>query len=81
VNLLYKRTPKVVLSVGDSADLGISDRYGHLLSLLVASYVWLDDEEDKAVYYKSLYDEEAARLERDDRSIGDSRIKDVLGWC
>jgi hypothetical protein len=51
-----------------------------LLPLLVASYVWLEDEEEKASYYMNLYRERAADIERKNRSYAPIKIKNIYGW-
>lgn len=53
--LTYRRAPYV--ATGDDMDeaIDISREVEELLPLLVASYLWLDDDSDKAQYYMSLY--------------------------
>lgn len=55
VQLTYRRAPYV--ATGDDMDeaIDISREVEELLPLLVASYLWLDDDSDKAQYYMSLY--------------------------
>ena len=53
----------------------------HLLSLLTASYFWLDDDPEKADYYASVYRSELNRiLATQPKGIGND-YKDVLGWA
>ncbi len=50
----YKSAPVLTLSDADT-DISISAETEHLLPLLTASFMWLDDDSEKAQYYMSLY--------------------------
>ncbi len=50
----YLSAPALSLSE-DDPDISISAETEHLLPLLTASFMWLDDDADKAQYYMSLY--------------------------
>ena len=59
----YKRAPKLVtLDTPDDESIDISSGAEALVPLLVASYVWLSDDEERAKYYKSMYKEGLDRL-------------------
>ena len=62
-SVLYKRAPRsVTLDTPDDECIDISSGAEALLPLLVASYVWLEDNEERAKYYKTLYKEGLERL-------------------
>ena len=53
----------------------------HLLPILTASYLWLDDDPEKAEYYASVYRAEANRLLVTLPKGVSVEYKDVLGWA
>ena len=60
--------------------INLPEEYHSLLPLLTASYVWLDDDADKAQYYMSLYRDGMAALKLyTSKEINTSYI-DVVGW-
>ena len=80
----YKRKPQE-LDVTDSPDtddtkLELDEDLAALLPLLVASYVWVDDEPEKAQYYGALYKENAIEIERRHRIHKPAVYEDVTGW-
>lgn len=48
-----------------------------LLPILTASYVWLDDNAERAQYYRALYERQAAMIPREKRV---SNLIDTKGW-
>ena len=76
--ITYRRLPEKITAETDVIDL--PDEYTHLLPLLAASYVWVDTDAEKALYYKERYDEMINLLGSESyQSIDNSyRIKD--GW-
>jgi hypothetical protein len=81
INLTYKAAaPKISI---DSAqeDFFVPKESEHLISLLAASYYWLDDDTEKAEYYLLLYREalESAR-KYDTRRINGAGFQNVTGW-
>lgn len=79
IRLLYKAAPIDIIGAADE-DLVIPDGCEHLLSLLVASYVWLDDDAEKAQYYMNLYREAMAAVKFYDRAGVNTAYQDVIGW-
>lgn len=77
----YRCTP--VINTDSSADtvLDIDPECEHLLPLLVAAYVWLDDDEEKASYYMSLYREGMAALKLYSPRCINSEYEDVTRWA
>lgn len=53
--LLYKRAPRVPSGEDKEELIDLPRDIEELIPLLVASYLWLDDDEGKAHYYMSLY--------------------------
>ncbi len=51
------------------------------LKLLIASYVWLDDNASRAQYYKSLYNEEIALIVSKDKDPNVIKYKTVDNWA
>ena len=51
-------------SADDNKQLPLAEDLAELVPLLVASYIWLDDEPEKAARYKSLYDLAAREIRR-----------------
>ena len=80
VRLPYKAAPASISGDPDE-ELVLPDGCEHLLALLVASFVWLDDDADKAQYYMNLYREGMAAVKFYDRSSVNSSYQDVLGWA
>lgn len=79
IRLLYKAAPANISGEPDE-ELTLPDGCEHLLALLVASYVWLDDDSDKAQYYMNLYREAMAAVKFYNRAELDSSYQDVIGW-
>lgn len=55
--LSYFRTPKRITSESADEPIDISEEMSCLLPLLTASFLWLDDDSNKAQYYMALYRE------------------------
>jgi hypothetical protein len=77
----YRAKPKPITENDPYAEIDISPEHEHLLPLLTSAYLWLDDEEEKAQYYMSLYKEEEARLKRRGKGEIGSLYTDVLRWA
>jgi hypothetical protein len=58
----------------------IADDLAVLLPDLIAAYVWLDDEPEKAQYYLSLYQLNAATLESRKKTFDDAPFVSTNGW-
>lgn len=82
--ILYKRTPTELAYTDDPVEDGtlidLDEDLCALLPMLVAAYVWADDEPEKAEYYMSLYRERAADIERRHKNTAPVKIKSVNGW-
>lgn len=66
--VIYNKRPLVITSVNgavnDNTEIELDEDLCALLPLLVASYIWVDDDPEKAQYYMNLYRERAADIER-----------------
>lgn len=63
----YKVKPQTFTINSEEEDVKIDDDLAQLLPLLIAAYVWLDDEPDKSAYYMRLYSEQALMIDRKPR--------------
>lgn len=61
-------------------DICVPDDCIGALKLLIASYVWLDDDADLAQYYKSLYNEEIALIAAKHRDLNPVKYESVNNW-
>ena len=82
--VIYNRKPKSIENTGeaseDSTVIDLDEDLCALLPILVASYVWMDDEPEKAQYYLMLYRERAVDIERRIYNATPVPIKSSNGW-
>ena len=64
----------------DTTVLDLDEELCSALPLLVASYVWLEDEEQKASYYMNLYRERVIEIQRKSKNVSPVVIRDRYGW-
>jgi hypothetical protein len=64
VHIAYKRKPTLPAGTSQSEDIDVPEECAELLPLLVASYIWLDDEPERSQYYLSLYKDGINTLRR-----------------
>lgn len=80
----YRRMPRALQNTGDAVEdmtvIDLDEELCSLLPLLIASYVWAEDEAEKAEYYLSLYRERAADVERRIISSKPATIRNKNGW-
>ncbi len=76
----YKRCPPTVSLDEPDSELDLPRDILHLLPLLVASYIWLDDDSEKAYYYMSLYREGIAAVKQGGSNCKSERVIDTSGW-
>ena len=60
--------------------IDLDDDLCALLPLLIASYIWLDDEPEKAQYYDAQYQIQAAEIINRERNRMPVEFKSVYGW-
>lgn len=63
------------------AEIDLAAGYKLLLSLLTASYLLLDDDSDKAMYYKSIYEAELDRIKKLQKGPVDYKYTISDGWA
>ena len=82
--VLYKRKPQEIENTGvasdDEAVIDLDEELCSLLPILIASYVWVEDEPSMAEYYLALYRERAMDIERRIKSTTPVTIKNTYGW-
>ena len=82
--IAYNHKPAVIsdegLAASDDTPIDLDEDLCALLPLLVASYIWVDDEPDKAQYYLTLYRERAAEIAGRASNFKPATIKSVNGW-
>ncbi len=76
----YSITPPDAWSLSDTDTVDVSPECRNLLVFLTASFMWLDDDSDKAQYYMSLYQNGLADLKRYSQSRYDSAYR-TNGWA
>ena len=75
-----KKAPAVSINAPDD-ELDIPSELEHLVALLTASYVWLDDDPEKAQYYMSLYRDGMSGVKLYTRKNVDTKFNDVTRWA
>ena len=80
ITVTYKRAPQK-LSGSPDEKIVLPRGCEHLLALLSASYVWLDDSPDMARYYRTLYQESLAAIRYNGRREIDPSYQNVNGWA
>ena len=65
----------------ETGEIDIPPECEPLLALLTASYYWLDDDPEKAQYYRSLYHEGMSALRYNNRGRLDHTVAKGNGWA
>ncbi len=83
-DILYQRRPKKLEyeeeAAKDETKIDLDEDLCALLPVLIASYIWVDDEPEKAAYYLDLYRERAAFVESRKRDPIPASVRSVNGW-
>ncbi len=79
--IYYNRAPRKANIDTPEQELDIPECCTHLLPLIVASYVWLEDDSDTAAYYMSLYRDGMNRIKSTVRAAMNTEFVDVLRWA
>lgn len=80
VFIKYKRAPYVATGDDMEEEIDLPRETEELLPLLVASYLWLDDDAEKAQYYMSLYRLGISTLQRAGGGSTNSKYE-TNGWA
>lgn len=78
----YKHKPTPIDSKSpatDETEIDLDDECASLLPLLVAAYIWLEDEPEKASYYMDLYRERATEIRAYKRNFSPAEYV-TNGW-
>lgn len=82
--VLYNRRPKELIAKGlaqdDESLLDLDEELCSLIPVLIASYIWLEDEPDRAQYYYSQYQARAGEILARERNLSPVQIKSCNGW-
>lgn len=82
--VLYRRKPRELVNEGtpdeDITVIDLDEELCTLLPLLIASYVWAEDEPEKANYYGNLYRERAAEITNAKKTVAPSKFIHKSGW-
>ena len=82
--VLYERKPAVIEDTGDVTNddnvIDLDDELCSLLPVLIAAYVWIDDEPQKSEYYMSLYRERSNDIEQRAKDATPVTIKSSNRW-
>lgn len=82
--VLYEKRPTVIANSGDAKNdtsiIDLDEELSSLLPILIAAYVWIDDEPSKSEYYMNLYRERAIEVERKTKNTTPVIIKSTNGW-
>ena len=82
--VLYNRRPRELKNTGvaseDDTLIDLDEELCSLLPMLIASYVWVEDEPSMAEYYLSLYRERALDITQRQRCLSPVEIKNRNGW-
>lgn len=81
IHLTYRRVPDTILADAPNASIDLAPSLTHLLPLLTAAYLWLDDDAAKAQFYMQMY-MEGIRDVRITRPVSaDAEIVDTHRWA
>ena len=82
--VLYEHRPTAIENTGatteDTQELDLDDELCSLMPILVAAYVWIEDEPEKSEYYMSLYRERVQEIVLSHKDTSPVLIKNVNGW-
>ena len=80
IEIIYIPSIPAYTSNDKNSELDVPDDCIGALTFLIASYVWLEDEEELAKEYKSRYDEEITLVVRARRELNITRYESVNNW-
>lgn len=82
--VLYKRRPAEIINDGAAASneskIELDEELCSLMPVLIASYVYLDDEPEKAEYYLSLYRERVAAITATQEHLKPCKMRSSDDW-
>ena len=81
IRICYYRAPRKMKNDDEDAKIDLDEDICQILPLLVASYVWMEDESEKAAIYKNLFYSEAREIEDFAKRRSASAYVSDAGWC
>lgn len=78
--IVYYKKLRRIVGDDEEMELELDEDICQILPLLVASYVWLEDEEEKAEKYKSLFYAEASMIQDFSHKSHSSGYNTSEGW-
>ena len=82
--VLYEHRPLAIENTGatteDTQELDLDDELCVLMPILVAAYVWIEDEPEMAEYYMGLYRERAQEIVVSHKDTSPVLMKNTNGW-
>ena len=81
IHLTYRRVPREILADAPNAAIDLAPALIHLLPLLTAAYLWLDDDAGKAQFYMQMYMEGMRDVRTSRQSALDTQIADTHQWA
>ena len=82
--VLYRRKPAEIEYIGSASEdetvIDLDEELCSLLPILIASYIWVEDEPAMAEYYLTLYRERAMDIERRTKDATPVTIRNTNGW-
>ena len=76
----YRRLPAAIDGNDPGQKIDLPRECLPLVPLLAASYIWLDDDPDKAADYLNAYREALLAVRRNETSLVDAAYENVTGW-
>ena len=81
INIFYRRLPKRIFADLQDERIDVPESYEELLTLLCTYFILLEDERDRADYFKELYNEVLKEKKNNTyERIGDEYF-DTNGWA
>ena len=81
IHLIYRRLPRAISADTPNLHIDLSPAVSHLLPLLTAAYLWLDDDSAKAQFYMQMYLEGMRDVRISRPSAADTEVTDTLHWA
>ena len=81
IHLIYRRLPRAISADTPSLRIDLAPSVSHLLPLLTAAYLWLDDDSAKAQFYMQMYLDGVRSIRLSRPSVGDAQVTDTLHWA
>ena len=80
LEIRYRPRVKQVSEENENEQLDVEPTLHHLVPLLLAHYLWMDDEPSKAAQYKANYDEQLALWRMRSQATAHPFVHNDMGW-